>query len=206
MEKNPIPYFSARKINTIEEYERFFHAKRYIRSINPVKQTNFKITLHERTIIQEMMPVLGFSTMNKFITLKNEWDLFQRDIPLSYLDYIGVKRDVLTFTLELDREEYEQVLTIPRYPQYAIVRLMAAVYKNIKIPADLHEKEAIEFLFDFMKGKRFRCCINYPELLSIFLEPERSINTVYYPPSIRFTKKCAIPHQDGSGIGTSQIR
>ena len=112
---------------------------------------------------------------------------------------------MLTFTLELDREEYKQVLTIPRYTKYAIVRLMAAVYNNITIPAGLHEKEAREFLFDFMKGKRFRCCINYPELLSIFLEPDRSINTVYYPPSIRFTKKWAIPEKDGFGIGMSYI-
>lgn len=205
MHKHPLPFFSARKINTIEEYERFFHTKRYIQSINPVKKSVFKMRPSEKSIIKDMVSTLGYSNMNKFITLKNEWDQLKRTVPLSYFDYIGINREVLEFTLELDREEYEQALQIPRYPHSAIVRLMAAVYKNIKIPTGFHEKEAIEYLFDFMKGKRFRCCINYPELLSIFLEPNGSVNTVYYPPIIRFTKKWAIPEQDGFGIGMSYI-
>ncbi|RKX73111.1 MAG: hypothetical protein DRP87_19465 [Spirochaetes bacterium] len=194
MHKNQIFFFTAQKINEIGEYERFFHTKRYIESINPVKKSRFK-----------MMATLGYSNMKKFITLKKEWDQLRRNIPLSYFDYIGLNREVLEFTLELDWEEYEQALQIPRYPHSAIVRIMSAVYKNITIPTGSHENEAIAYLFDFMKEKRFRCCINYPQLLSIFLEPNGDIKKVYYPPSIRFTKTSAIPEKDGSGIGTSYL-
>ncbi len=79
----------------------------------------------DTNIIKNMMSAPGYSNINKFKTLKMEWDLLRRPIPLLYFDYIGIAKNVLELTLELDYKEYEQALEIPRYPRYAIVRLMA---------------------------------------------------------------------------------
>jgi hypothetical protein len=205
MHKQPISFFSAHHINSLDDYERFYHTKRYLGNLNPVKESNFKLSPTDTNTIKNMMNALGYSNINKFRTIKNEWDSLRRPIPLKYFDYIGADRNVLEFTLELDNEEYEQAIELPRYPRYAIVRRMAAIYKNIKIPSGLREEDARSYLFDLMAKNRLRCCINYPELLSIFLEPNGTVNYVYYPPEIRFGKKYAVPVKDGTGIGMTYI-
>ena len=82
----------------------------------------------DTNIIKNMMSALGYSNNSKFRTIKMEWDFLRRPIPFLYFDYIGIAKNVLELTLELDYKEYQQALEIPRYPRYAIVRLMAGIF------------------------------------------------------------------------------
>jgi len=177
----------------------------YIRQKTILSDSDFKFMPKEKRQLQAMMSALGFSKMDTFIDVKNEWDDLQRRIPLQYFDYINIDREILDYTLQLDLDEYHEILERPRFPKYAIGRIMAAIYTNKRIPDGLTEKEAIDYLFDFMKKKRFRCCINYPELMTIYLEPDGRTNTVYYPPLLRITENCAIPDRGGNEIGVTRI-
>lgn len=200
-----ISEFSVRDINSIENYERFFHTKNYLRSKTIPTDGDFKLSRAVMTESKDMMTALGFSNLEKFIRLKGDWDSLRRKIPLAYLDYIGADRKTLAFTLECDYEEYRATLEIPRYPKTAVVRLMAAVYNSVRIPEGFSEGQAMDYLFGIMEKRRVRCCINYPQLLSVFLEPGRKVNRVYYPPSLSFARKYATPCEGGEDIGVSRI-
>lgn len=200
-----ITFFSATKSNSIGGYTRFKHTKAYIRQKTFFSGNRFKLMPKEKQKLQRMMQALGFSKVDKFIMVKQEWDHLVRRVPLPYFDYIAVDRNILDYTLQLDLDEYHEILQKPRYPKYAIVRIMAAIYTNKRIPEGLTEKEAIDYLFDFMKDKRFRCCLNYPELMTIYLEPDGRKQTIYYPPLLRITENSAIPERGGDEIGVTRI-
>ena len=164
--------------------------------------------LDDRTAVsslKEMMKFCGYSKFNKFKNHRKEWDELHRDVPLSYFTYIGIKKAVLLFTLELDYEEYKKVLDIPLYPQFAVARVMAAVYQEKQFLETTPEAEAIEVLKVFSREKHKRCCINCPELKTIYVEPNGEVNIVYYPPAIKFTGKWALPNTNGNGIGTTYL-
>lgn len=115
-----IPFFTAQSINTVSDYNRFYHTKRYIASKTVPTDTTFKLSPTTKAAIKKMAVTLGFSNIDKFLKLKHQWDLLQRDIPVSYFDYIGIRADVLEYTLELDNEDYCQTLALPRYPKSAV--------------------------------------------------------------------------------------
>ena len=150
-----------------------------------------------------MMRWCGYSKLSKFKEHRKEWDAVHRKMPLSYLDYVGVEREVLHFALEVDFEEYGRAREIPLYPKFAVIRLMAGVYREKGLPENTPESEAIEMLRGFSRERNLRCCINYPELKTVYIEPTGDVRVVYYPPSIRFSKKWAIPASDGIGIGAA---
>lgn len=150
-----------------------------------------------------MMEASGYKHYSKFVIHKKEWDQLIRKIPLGYFNFLGVDRKVLDLTLELDYQEYEDALELPLYPKFATIRLMSAVYTSEKIPGNMIEEEALEYIYEVVKEKGFQCCINYPFLKTIFVDKMRGINTIYYPPEIEFTKLYAHPKQDGRMIGRS---
>jgi hypothetical protein len=198
-----IPFFSARQINAVEEYERFYHTKLYLQSLSPLPSGGFKLTGKDRQLFDTMQKACGYAHYSKFVMHKNEWDRLERKMPLSYLHFLGVNRTTLDFVLDLDYGEYEEALTLPRHPRFATVRLTAAVYVSKPIPGNMLEEEAVEYLYDVVKEKGFQCCINYPELKTIFIDSKQGVNTVYYPPEIEFTKLYAVPRRDGRMIGKS---
>ena len=201
MKKQPITFFSVRNINKLDEYTRFFHTRQYIHQ----KSAHFPDEKTTVSAMKKMMEFCGYSKFNKFKMQRKEWDMLIRNIPLSYFEYVGIDREILLFTLELDYQEYEQVLDIPLYPRFAVIRIMAAFYQERKFPENTPETAAIEVLKEFSKEKSKRCCINYPELKTIFVEPDGTVNVVHYPPAIKFKRKWAIPANNGHGIGMSYL-
>ena len=202
MEPRQIPFFSVRHINSIEEYKRFFHTGNYIRQ----KSAQFPDRRKSGWVLRNMMDCCGYAKLKKFRLHRKEWDTIERKIPLSYLDYLGVKRSVLDCTLELDCQEYERAKTIPLYPRFAVIRLMAGVYGEKALPKNIPESEAVELLRDLSREKKLRCCISYPELKTVFVERSGEVRVAYYPPRIKFTKRWAIPAENGTGIGTSYVK
>jgi len=191
-----IPFFSATKINTIEEYKRFYHVKSYIQS----KSKDFPTTL-------ELMNKTGYRDLNKFRRHREAFDKLGRNIPLLYLKAIKVQIETLKFCAELDMEQFKRACEIkPLYPKYGAVRYSAAFYSNIDILAGMDEENAIGLIKRFSTEKHIRCFINYPDFKTVFIEPDSKVHTVYFPPQMHFTKHWLIIGKDGKRIGKAYIK
>lgn len=199
------PSYTARTIRCPEEYERFFHTKAYLRSLEAAGNSSSKLTGEDKITLSRMMKASKYANLSKFLEHKKDWDSLHRKIPLSYLEYLGYDRDVLTFTLALDFQEYRAALDLPRRPKFAFVRLLTSVFIREPLPDNILEDKAIEYIKYNMGENHLYYCINYPELKTIFIEPEGKIITAYYPPEIEFTQSYASPKPDGSRITGSSL-
>ena len=197
-----IPQFSARKINKVEEYDRFHHTKAYLKKKSG-KLTFFK---DEKDKIWDLAEKSGYKKFNKFVEHRKEWHQMERKIPRGYLDAIDVKLKVLKFTLELDQEEYAKALEISLYPDYATVRISAVQYNSYKFPPDTSEEEAIEILKKYAKKEERRCFINYPDIKTIGFRPDGSVYKLYYKPDIDITNEYVIPTEGGERIGKVKFK
>ena len=197
-----IELFSAKEINTVEDYECFYHTKSYIQQKSDLIKDDYK----NNEAIENLMLQMGYKNWIKFREHRIEWDNLIRNIPLKYLKELDVDVDIIKLTIELDQQEYQDALQIPLYPKCAVIRYMAAVYGTFKFPRDTPENEAVVMIQDFQKKKRFRCCINFPTIKTIWLEPDGKISTSYYEPKIRYTKCWLMISENGKGIGKSYIK
>ncbi len=203
MNKRIIPQFSATQINSVEDYERFFNIRSYIRALSSKIKDNLKLTSELKSLMERS----GHSNFTKFKKLRVQYDNLQRSIPHKYLDAIGVELKEIKRLLVIDQENYDKALKFCLKPAYGIIRIMAAVYNNIKIPKGMIEKDAIKYLrakADTV-SKRLRCCINYPTLKTIWIEKDSELSYSYYRPEIQFSKKSITPTSDGTGIGTTSL-
>jgi len=186
--------FTKRPINSIEDYERFYHVKCYLRS----RSKKYKTT-------RELMRASGYGNIDKFRRHREAFDNLQRRVPLAYLRAIGVDFEVIKWCLKLDYRDFKRACKIPLYPKYAIARALAAVYISIPIPDNTPEDEAIEIVRSFAMEKGMNCCINYPGLKTIFIKPQGTVHTLFYPPELRFTKHWLVVEDGGESIGTVKI-
>jgi hypothetical protein len=202
MSKTIIPFISVRQVNQIEDYERFYHLKTYIKC----KSDRYKDTGRKKNpVIVELVKKSGYSKYQKFREHRKDWNNIKRDIPILYLKSIGVDLEVIEDLVKVDLEEFEKVLEIPLFPTCGVIRYMACVYGTKEFESGTTEEEAIEILKEFTSIKRIRCCINYPYLKTIFVEPNGDVFYHYYRPSVKFTKNKLVLKKDGNGIGTSYI-
>ncbi len=199
--KKEIPIFSAKEINKVEDYERFFHTKAYINK-KTGKLIYYKGKSHE---IIKLARRCGYKGFNKFREHRKEWHNLERQIPRSYLNEINAKLDIIKFTVEIDQEEYKKAVKIAIYPRYATVRLMAAVYTSIELPEGVSENEAIEILKDYSKKKNRSCWITIYDIKTIWVYPSGNVHTTYYKPEIRISNKFLIPSLSGRDIGKTFI-
>ncbi|MDH5719832.1 MAG: hypothetical protein OEZ13_04330 [Spirochaetia bacterium] len=197
-----IPQLSAREINRCEDYERLFHAKRYIGQ----KSSLYKDTGKPTEPILELMKAVNYSKYNKFKEHRRQWDSCEKSIPLAYLRAIDADIEILKFTVSVDQEEYENAAQIITYPKHFMVRLMAAFYQSLKIPDGMSENDAVGYVKEFSREKRLRCCIATPPLKSIFIEPDGKVNYIYYRPEIKISKNEVSFSYDGRDIGTVAIK
>lgn len=196
----PFPFKSAES-NSLIDYKRFQTAKTYI------KQNSDKIPDRIKQTISslELMEACGYRNYQKFRDHRKSWDNLERDISLSYLKAIGVDLEQLNIAVTFDRHYYQQALRVPRCPKNAIIRYMACVYGNHNFQYNTSEEEAIKILQEKYVNKGRRCCINYPDIKSIWLEPNENVFTTYYSPDIRITKSWVIVTASGHDIGTVRI-
>lgn len=118
-----IPNFSARIINTIEDYVQFYHTSSYIAQ----KSDAYGYLENNREKVIELMSLCGYKKLEKFCCHRNMWNSLDRRIPRLYLETIGVNLKVLKFAVEVDKQEYESALKIPRSPKGGTIRYMAGV-------------------------------------------------------------------------------
>ena len=192
-----IPQFSARNMNKIDDYERFYNTKAYLKK----KSGELTFFKDETDKIMKLAKKSGYTKFNKFVEHRKEWHKMKRKIPLKYLMAIGVKLNVLDFTIELDKKEYEAVLKLPRFPEFATIRMHPAYYKNKKLPENISEKEAIEIMREYALKEEKRCFINYPNIKMIGFRPDGSYYEIFYEPDIEIDEEYIYPTQGGEKVG-----
>ena len=192
-----IPQFSARNMNKIDDYERFYNTKAYLKK----KSGNLTFFKDETDEIMELANKSGYTKFNKFVEHRKEWHKMKRKIPLKYLEAIGVKVDVLELTIELDQKEYEDILKIPRFPKFAVIRMHPTYYKNYNLPEGISEKKAIELMEEYALREEKRCFINYPNIKMIGFRPDGSHYEIFYKPDIEIDEEYVYPTQGGEKVG-----
>lgn len=184
MNKEILP-FSARAINRIEDYTRLFHTRTYLHQ----KSAGYGNSDSNRIKIRELMYFCGYRDFEKFCLRRKEWDNLNREVPRVYLRAISAEPEMIFFTVRVDQEEYRKVLQVPRYPKAGIVRLMAGCYRDLKIPADTPEADAIIMMQKYSQKNKYQCCINYRDVITIWIEPDGEIQYTYYLPSFKLDKR-----------------
>lgn len=205
-----ISCFSVMEINSCADYERFRNTRAYINN----QYEDFIRNRPYEEVHLELMAVSGYAKYFKFLDHLKKWNNLQMKVPNRYLEHIGCKQNVIEFTYELDRQEYEKALEVARYPRIGIFRIFAAMYSPLYFPDGTSEEEAIELLKEKQKkmaeehsGIQFRMAINYPGIKMIFVEAHGKIETMYYRPALRFSRHYLfVDTEDGSQQGTSRIK
>lgn len=185
---NTIPYLSARNINKVEDYTPFYHSKIYLNQ----KSGSLKYFDNKIPQIKKIAEKVGYKDFNQFIKHRKLWHEFRKKIPLSYLEAIGVKIDVLKFTIELDQNDFQKTLKIPLYPKSYIIQTRPFPLTR-KLPKNISEDKAIELIRKESILKNKSCVINYPFLKKILIDSDGSVKTAYYPPDIKIEGEYAIP-------------
>ncbi len=129
-----------------------------------------------------------------------------RPVPTKFLTFIAA--DIKRIE-ELAKEDLEEFKIVSKRkdlrPQYATVRYMAAVYSSLALPSGLSEADAVIYLLDYCREKRFRCAITFRGFKSIFVEPDGDVSTIFYPPVLRMSEYSIIPDDSGYQEGRSYM-
>lgn len=205
-----ISCFSVREINHSADYERFRNTLAYINN----QYEDFIRNRPFEDVHRELMSVSGYAKYFKFLDHLKKWNRLMMKVPNRYLEHIGCKQNVIEFTYELDRQEYEKALEVARYPRIGILRIFAAMYSPLYFPDGSSEEEAIQFLVEKQRkmaaehqGNQFSMAINYPGIKMIFVEAHGKIETKYYRPALRFSRfYLFVDTEDGSHQGTCRIK
>jgi len=195
MDKNN-PFLSPRTINKTEDYQPFYHSKAYLNK-KVGSLTYFKDQIPQLRKITEKV---GYKDFNQFIKHRKLWHNFKKKIPISYLEEIGVKLDVLKFTVELDQNDYQKALETPLYPASYIIQTRPIPLTK-KLPENIPEAEAVELVRKEAILKNKSCVIYYPFLKTIFIDCDGSVTTAYYQPEIKIEGGYVIPGQSNNFIG-----
>ncbi len=189
---NTMPWLSSLEINRVSDYKHFRHVEALLRY------------QHEKTGQNdaEQARVSGYAKLEKFRAHREQWLILRRGIPRAFIEAIGCSLDELFRAVDADREEYERAIRLPRFPRYAVTRFMPAVYSTRTFPPGITEDEALAIM---LRG-RWRSCLKYEGLLSVFVEPrEQQVNTVFHRPELKLTRKVILPSRDFSRVGLTRI-
>jgi hypothetical protein len=181
--------------NDTRGYEFCFNTKAYL------NQRRRACELDDATIAERT----GYRNFNKFLRKRELWHAMKMPFPRSYLNVIGVDWKVLEYIVELDQDAFYSEFEKPQLPVRFTVRYFAALYGSRELGDCESEEEAIAIVKEFSRESGFRCCINYPQLKTIFIEPDGSINTILYKPTIIITRDHVSFGETGEGIGTARV-
>jgi hypothetical protein len=198
-----IPLFSVPQLNSFEEYVRFQHCAAYIRAKSARFPDRFK---EDEQRLLPLMRAVGYKKLDRFRMHRRQWDRLERDVPKSYLAYLGIDAEMLEYCNSLDYLLFEQAKGLPLYPKAGIVRLMPTVYIPYRFPEGTPEAEAIEMLREYAVARGRHCVINYPDFKSIPINPEGGCGELFFPPEISWSAHRLKVGRDGRGVGTTRLR
>ena len=104
--------------------------------------------------LKELSLASGYSKIDKFKVHCAEWSLFQRAIPLKYLDAIGATIDEIEKLLMDDLAEFEAECQVPQMVSDYTVRILCAIYKTERFDPSVSEEVATEIVKTLYKKSR----------------------------------------------------
>ncbi len=173
-------FLQQNDINSVKDYERFRNLKAYLEQ----KAETLTFFKDQKEEIWNLAEKVGYNDFNKFLRHREEWHDLKRRIPMAYLKEIEVDWNIIDFVVDLDQNEFRQVLEIPRSPSSASVRLMPALKKTLKLPKDVSENDAIEFVKRYAINEGKVCLIRYEDLLNIQVKPDGRVHKIYLRPEV----------------------
>lgn len=192
-----IPFnFGQKPINQIGDYVWGRHFKAYI--THCARQCRLKP--------HEFKTRCGYTNINRFLRRREEWNSFQKPIPVLYLDVIGVDMQLLEEVVAVDQKEYDAAIQLPLHPKYFTIRLMAAVYSQGRFPADTSEGQAIEEVQEYVDAHpHVWCAISWPGLKTIYFNAGKPHRYVYRRPELKIINGFVTFGSDGIQVGTARI-
>ncbi|MCB1144997.1 MAG: hypothetical protein KDK54_22310 [Leptospiraceae bacterium] len=103
----------------------YFHTRNYIRNLSsriPNRTSDLRF-LH-------LAEILNYRKLQKLEKKRRVWDTLLEPIPVEYFESLGVKMNLLDFTLELDQEIYEETLEKEPIPGEFVLHIKSFV--NLK--------------------------------------------------------------------------
>ena len=148
--------------NKTQGYERFRNVSRYLREC-----------LAKTDHLEQVMSFFFTEDDSNISDYIDDLIAVRRNIPLVFLEGIGADINEIIRLNERDNEDFLQMkASFQGKPRYALIRYMATVYKSVAFPSEMNENDAIAYAQRYFCKKKFRCQINYPELKTIFIEPD----------------------------------
>lgn len=157
-------------------HKKFFHTSNYIKSKSKISKTSM-----------DMISSSGYNNIEKFNEHRKLFDLCLKDIPISYLQFIGVDFKVLKFCIELDLENYNREIELLNLPNHFYINLVAGLRRLVELPRFDSEEIVLSYVYKFMIEHSIPLCsIIYEELKTIFIYENGNLEKRYYSPSLKF--------------------
>ncbi|MGM0603947.1 MAG: hypothetical protein ACQESS_11625 [Bacillota bacterium] len=194
-----INQFSARKVNKVSDYELFYYCKAYLKK----KDAAAEICEGEECDFKDLIFECSCRNVHNFMECRKKWLDMKERIPLKFLEAVEVKLDVLDFTLELDQENFENVIKVPRCPKYIYLMLHPKFYKPVELPENTCEEKAVEEAVNLAIEKDKMCFIKYENLKTIEVNTDGRVFYIEYRPGIEILDEYLYPTL--AGIERSKI-
>lgn len=187
-----MPSITSRKINAVGDYIPFFHTLAYLRQ----RAALFLSPASDPVL----MSACGYAKSAKFARHRAAWDVLRRDVPLSYLRAIGADLAVLSFTAEIDLEEFHAALSLPSIPRLGSERLFLGFGADFALPEQAPVPRLVEILRAHSKRTGHECCANFSGLKRLFVAPTGAVKTIHYEPRFSIIGGFLRPERNGRVI------
>lgn len=174
-------------------YEPFRHTLHYL---NQSKQNTLKVT--DRNALVERSQRLN---RNKAFRRLDVFPQISKPLHFSILDLFDCHANVIYEMLEKDKQEYDRALAVPRHPKEFRQKVRQSTYRVRTIPSRIRtEAQAIKYVSNIAATKKCSCHIDYPELLTIFILPNKTQKWDYWRPTLLLTRRGIILTRGDSSL------
>lgn len=184
------------KMKENNSYERFYFTKSLLHS----KYHDFIVSLDSKEILTKFDLLLKAQKISEkeFVKLLwriEKWNNLEANIPLIYLDFIGLKTITIETTVKQDMIAFQKALEREHTPQCFFANTSSGL-QRIPLPVDYNIKRAIEAAINWDPCQEVMAkYIKIKDLKTIYIQPDGTYYTVTYPPAINIRKGLLIPSQ-----------
>ncbi|MHC9542906.1 MAG: hypothetical protein AB9903_25620 [Vulcanimicrobiota bacterium] len=188
-------FLSDSSPNKVEGYEPYRNVRKYLAHLWSSKWKQKK----------EIGKACGYRNLTKFHRRMEQWMSLGGDIPMTFFEQIGGDLNILEMAMEVDQAEYDRARERISLPKVFITKMLPGVYSRGRLPENLCEAEAIEYLKEYSREMKMRCIIQYPCILDIVIEPDGKIWRCNYRPSVKMKGGTLTFSNEGSGLWSTTL-
>lgn len=177
------------KITSVNDYLPYRHSRLLL-------QTHYKELPVDRKglplNLAAMMEATGYRKRLKFLNrMLEQWINCAGKIPIKFLEFIGITKKDLLWTLEFDKQDFFEALQHCNRPRHFQYKIMPCVYPVEKLPDGITEEAAVIYVMAFMKTKpewvqQYGAHITYNGIKTLWIHSDGSTGMSLYVPAIVF--------------------